>query len=238
MKAVILAAGRGTRLQPITNVIPKPLVTLGEYTIIEILLRQLRHAGFKDIIVTTYYLADLLELYLQKYQQQFPDMTITPYRMPGLLGTIGGLSALPGLDAPFLLLSCDLLTTVNYRALVAYHEQHNAVLTAAVYRKPYKLHLGMIETDAQNRIVAYHEKPELPIQVSMALYVLTPEVMPYIKREEYQDMPELITTLIHAGKPVLSYMPDAIYWLDIGRMEDLTQAQQEFEQRRALLLPE
>ncbi len=238
MKAVILAAGRGTRLQPITNVIPKPLVTLGDYTILEILLRQLRHAGFKDIIVTTYYLADLLELYLQKYQQQFPDITITPYRMPGLLGTVGGLSALPGLDAPFLLLSCDLLTTINYRALVTYHEQQQAVLTAAIYRKPYKLHLGMIETDAQNRIVAYREKPELAIQVSMALYVVTPDVLPYVKQAEYQDMPELITTLVRAGKTVMSYCPDDIYWLDIGRMEDLTQAQQEFEQHRPMLLPE
>jgi NDP-sugar pyrophosphorylase family protein len=222
MKAVILAAGRGTRLQPITNVIPKPLVTLGEYTMLEILLRQLRHAGFKEIIVTTYYLAELLELYLQKYQQQFPDITITPYRMPALLGTVGGLSAVPGLDAPFLLLSCDLLTNIQYRALVTYHEQQQAMLTAAVYRKSYPLHLGMIETDAQNRIVGYREKPILPIQVSMALYVMTPAVLPYIKQDEFQDMPDLIMTLVAAGKPVLSYMPDDIYWLDIGRMEDLT----------------
>lgn len=238
MKVVILAAGRGTRLHPITHAIPKPLVTLGDVTMLEILLRQLRHAGFLEVIVTTFHLADLLELYLERLRQQFPEMTITPYRMPGLFGTVGGLSAVPGLDAPFILMNCDLLTTMNYCAFVDYHNLHKPVLTAGIYRKPYKIHLGVIETDHENRILAYREKPELPIQVSMGLYVLTPDVLPYIKPDTYQDMPELITTLIDAGKPVLSYIPEDIYWLDIGRLDDLTQAQQEFEQRRALFLPD
>jgi NDP-sugar pyrophosphorylase family protein len=232
MKAVILAGGKGTRLAPYTTAFPKPLVPVGDMPILEIIIRQLAAAGFTEVTLTLGYLGELIRAYLATHKSlgNLLDLRFVDEEKP--TGTAGSLRNVEGLDETFMVMNGDVLTTLDYRALVQAHRASGAVLTVSAHRKHVKVDLGVLKlADGSDRIIDYIEKPEYDYPVSMGVYVYEPEALAYIPQNQYFDFPSLVLELIRHGKPVHSYMSEA-RWLDIGRHEDYVLAQELFEQHQ------
>ncbi len=233
MKAVILAGGKGTRLAPYTVVLPKPLMPVGERPILEIILQQLKHVGITEIVVAVGYLAELLEAYFGDGRRF--GVHITYSREPEPLGTAGPLALIDGLDETFLVMNGDLLTTLDYRQLIAHHHQTDAICTIAMYRREVQISLGVMKVDSANRLVDYVEKPTYDFQVSMGAYVFSPEILQHISQGQYLDFPDLVKNLLRDGY-VVSGFPFDGYWLDIGRHDDYAQAMADFEKMKHELI--
>jgi NDP-sugar pyrophosphorylase family protein len=236
MIAVVLAGGKGTRLAPFTYVFPKPLVPIGHKPILDVVIQQLAHCGFKDIVLSVGYHAELIQAYFQNCNSRFANLNITYVKEHQPTGTAGSLSMIPKLDETFLVMNGDVLTTLNYSNLISYHRKKGAMLTIAMHQKKVKIDLGVLETDEDGLLTRYIEKPEKSYLVSMGVYVYEPEVLEYIKPHPYLDFPDLVLQLLERGEKVAGYTCDE-YWLDIGRHEDYSQAQNEFEQMKCRLLP-
>jgi NDP-mannose synthase len=225
MKAVILAGGKGRRLAPLTVAFPKPLVPVGDRAVLEILIRQLVGCGITDVVLAVDHLAELLMAYVEGH----PELrALARYRFvrdrePG--GTAGPLARIDGLDdGPFLVTNGDLLTTLDFRALVAHHRASGAALTIAVHEKRVRLGLGVLELGADGCVARYTEKPEMRYDVSMGVYVYEPRARALIRPGEYLDFPDLVARLLAAGERVAAFRTEA-YWLDIGNPEDYARAQ-------------
>jgi len=232
MKAVILAGGRGARLAPYTTVFPKPLVPIGDRPILEIIIRQLLSHGIGDICLSVGYLGELIEAYFQNGHRNLPGLNLTYMRESRPLGTAGPLSRIPGLDGTFLVMKGDVLTTLDYRALCAFHKDAGAALTIATRRKDVRIDLGVLETNDRRELIAYREKPVYAFDISMGVYVYEPRVLPHIRTDEYLDFPDLVHRLLSAGEKVVGFHSDD-FWFDIGCREDYELAQQEFQTRPA-----
>ena len=226
MRAVILAGGKGSRLLPYTTVIPKPLMPVGNKPILELIVRQLKRYGFSRVTMAVGHLAELVEAYFGNGQKYGIDIDYSREDEP--LGTIGSLCLIDGLDETFLVMNGDVLTDLDYLKLLDFHKKQQAVATIGTYNKDFNVDLGVLEMDEYSRLKQYIEKPTLKYNVSMGIYVFEPEILSFIKPNAYLDFPDLILSLIEAGKEVVGFPFDG-YWLDIGRHEDYVRAQEEFE---------
>jgi NDP-mannose synthase len=232
MRAIILAGGRGTRMAPYTTVIPKPLLPVGEKPILEVVFRQLAAAGFTRVTLSLGYMSDYFKVFLAQHAALRRLVEIDYVEEEKPTGTAGSLASIDGLDDHFLVMNGDILTDLDYSALVKQHVESGAYLTIAGHKKPVKIDLGVLETDATGAIVDYVEKPTLNYLVSMGIYVYRPEVLRYITPGEYLDFPSLVLKLLSEGKPVKSYANNAM-WLDLGRPEDLQAANEIFIERES-----
>jgi len=232
MKTVILAGGKGTRLAPYTTIFPKPLVPIGDRPILEIIIRQLAAQGLGDIILSIGHLGELIEAYFQNVRGNIRGLSLEYFRENDPLGTAGPLAMIPGLDETFLAMNGDILTTIDYQALIRHHRKQRAALTIAMHRKDIKIDLGVLETDDGGKLVSYNEKPLYSFDVSMGIYVYEPRALEYIPKGKYMDFPDLVRVLMDNGETVAGYH-SRDYWLDIGRREDYELAQQEFDSRAA-----
>jgi len=235
LKAVILAGGRGTRLAPYTYVLPKPMMPIGDRTILEILLRQMKRAGINQVVLTVGHLAGLMQAFFQDGQQF--DLDITYSFEPKPLGTAGPLALVPDLNNTFLVSNGDILTLLDINDFTEFHHQHGGICTIATHERKHHVDLGVIEqNDDEFLITGYIEKPTLDYKVSMGLYIFEPEVLQYIPKDEYLDFPDLVLKLIEAGEHVIGY-PYTGYWMDLGNPEDYTQATNDFNKMRTQFLP-
>jgi NDP-mannose synthase len=233
MKTVILAGGKGTRLAPYTTIFPKPLVPIGDRPILEIIIRQLANQGFGDILLSVGYLGELIEAYFQNGHRNIPGLELDYFRESQPLGTAGSLAMIPGLEQDsFLAMNGDILTTLNYKALVERHRQSQAALTIAMHRKDISIDLGVLETNGFGDLISYREKPLYSFDVSMGVYVYEPRVLRYIPKGQYMDFPDLVQLLLKMGEKVSGFQSQD-YWLDIGRHEDYEIAQREYQSRAA-----
>jgi NDP-sugar pyrophosphorylase family protein len=235
MKAVILAGGKGRRLAPYTAILPKPLMPVGDVPILEVVIRQLKCAGFEEITMAVGYLAELLMSYFGDGSKLGVHIRYSREEQP--LGTAGPLGLIDDLDEPFLVMNGDLLTTLNYRAMWEHHTTHTAIATLATSQRDVNIDLGVIETDHQNRVQRYIEKPTYHYTVSTGIYIFEPAVLKYIPYQIPQDLPALILNLLAEGHEVATYPFEGL-WLDIGRPDDFERAIAEFELHRAEFLTE
>lgn len=235
VQAVILAGGRGTRLAPYTVVLPKPLIPVGDRPILEIILRQLRHHGIDDLTFAVGYLAELLEAYFGDGERF--GVRIRYSRESEPLGTAGPIKLIRGLTDSFLVMNGDLLTDLDYNALLRHHRERGAACTIAMYRRQVQVTLGVMQTDAHSRLLDYIEKPTYDFNVSMGAYVFEPWIVDLIPSGRPYDFPDLIRELLRQGQHVAAY-PFEGYWLDIGRHEDYAQAMEDFARMRSRLLRE
>lgn len=233
MKAVILAGGKGTRLVPYTRVIPKPLMPVGDMSILEVLLRQVKHAGVDEIILTVGHQATLLRAFFQNGEGLGMPIRFSYEDKP--LGTAGPLRRIDGLDETFLVMNGDVLTTLDFNKLVEFHRQSRAVLTIAVNQREVKIDLGVLNLNSNDRVVDYIEKPTYHFDVSMGIYVFEPSVMEYIPDNEYFDFPSLVLKLIAADQLVKVFRHEG-YWMDLGNLADYEQAVNDFEKMKSQFL--
>jgi len=237
MRAVILAGGRGSRLAPFTSVVPKPLLPVGDTPILEIIIRQLAHAGFDHITLTLGWMSTYFHAFIAQHRSLSRLAKIDFVEEEQPTGTAGSLASVPGLRGTFLVMNGDILSTLDYPALLAHHHAQKGLLTIALHHKDVKIDLGVIHTDAAGQVTEYIEKPTLSYGVSMGIYVYSEEMLSFIEPGEYLDFPSLVLRLLAARKKVATYA-SAARWLDLGRFEDLQLASEIFAQARTEFLPE
>jgi NDP-sugar pyrophosphorylase family protein len=234
MEAVLLVGGKGTRLAPLTQVLPKPLLPVGGVPITEIIIRQLVHAGFSRIHMCTGYLADYIRLYFQDGERWKASIQYTQEEMP--LGTAGPLGYLKGkLERDFLMMNGDLITTLDYARLYHFHLEQGAHLTLAAHQQEESNRFGCLQVEG-NRLLGVEEKPKRISLVNMGIYVLHPSVLQVVPAGEYLDMPQLINQLIAAGKRVHVYTSEDL-WMDVGCHDAFERAQRLFPDIRDRILP-
>lgn len=235
MRAFILAGGKGIRLRPYTMSFPKPLMPIGDYPILEIVIRQLARQGFDRVTISTGHLAELIGAYFGDGARW--DITIDYLREDKPLSTAGPLGLLEEFDEPLLVMNGDVLTTMDYAMLVAEHEGHGAEATVAVTQRTVRVDFGVVQFGEDDLLSEWIEKPRLPYWVSTGVYVTSPAARALVGAGESLGMPDLLLRVKTSGGSDFCARSEA-FWLDIGRVEDYQQAQDEFESHRAEFLGE
>ncbi len=235
MQAVILAGGKGRRLAPYTTVLPKPLMPIGDMPILEVILRQLKRAGITEIKMAVGHLAEIMQAFFGDGKRLGLKIEYSLEEKP--LGTAGPLSLIKDLSSPFIVMNGDILTDLDFSALISYHQDKKAIATVATYKRHVKIDFGVIEIDDHNSLTGYIEKPSFDYRVSMGIYVFNKEVLSYIPHNKYLDFPDLVLKLLKDNKNIVSYPFDG-YWLDIGRPDDYAIAIEEFDKKREIFLPD
>lgn len=234
MKAVILAGGKGARLAPYTKILPKPLMPIGDMPILEVILRQIKLAGLKDVVLTVGHLSELLRTFFQDGARLGLNVVYSYEDFP--LGTAGPISFVTGLDETFLVMNGDVLSTLPLGDLIRFHKEQKAIATIATHHRKIKIDLGVIQWNGGTQIMGYIEKPSYDYSVSMGIYVFEPEVLAYVPKGQYYDFPDLVKKLIDAGEKVVGYRFDG-YWQDLGRPDDYESAARDFDSMRSQFLP-
>ena len=230
MQTIILAGGRGSRLDPYTRILPKPLFPIGDKPIAAILVHQLQRAGTTEIIMCLGYLADLIRTYFRDGSDFSLSIRYSVESEP--LGTAGPLKKVPNLEENFLVVNGDELTTLDFRALYEHHLAMNADMTVAVQKKTTSSSFGVLEIK-DGQVTAYSEKPTLNYWASMGIYVINKRVLSLIPENERFDMPDLVQRLLGEAAHVVSYESRDL-WFDVGTKADLEKAKEEFEQLKLL----
>jgi len=237
VQALILAGGRGRRLEPYTTHIPKPLMPIGDIPILEILVRQLSQNGVSSIIMAVGYLHHMIESYFKNGEQFDIDIRYSLEENP--LGTAGPINlVLNHLEDDFLILNGDILTDLNFSELFDAHIKHDADVTIATYKRTVDIDFGVIESNANSELEDYKEKPSFNFLVSMGVNVLKKSsILPFVEREGYLDLPDLILKLKESKKKVFCAQ-QTCEWLDIGRPVDYNIAIDLFKKRKEIFLPD
>lgn len=228
LQAVVMAGGFGTRLRPLTEELPKPMLPVGERPLLELIIEQLREADICRVNITTHYKPEKITDYFGDGQKFGVELNYVNENMP--LGTAGALGLMEMPLEPLLVINGDILTQVDFRAMQAYHRTHQADLTVAVRQYDFQVPYGVLECDGPY-VLGLREKPSYNFFVNAGIYLLQPTVHHYIPRNQRFDMTDLIETLISAGKTVVSF-PIVEYWLDIGQHTDYQQAQEDLQSGR------
>lgn len=228
MKAVIMAGGLGERLKPLTKVIPKPLLPVGDTTVLEVQILNLRNCGVREIFLALCYKHRLFEAYFHDGAKWGVDLHYSVEPEP--LGTAGPLSLLRDrLDEPFLVVNGDILTDLDYARMHAAHVASGADLTVATKMIKFPLQYGVIH-HAGERILNIEEKPSLTAEINAGIYVINPSVLDHVPDATRVSMDDLLHRLISQSAHVSRYAMSE-YWLDIGQMGDYEKAQDLVTQR-------
>lgn len=234
-RAIILAGGLGTRLKPYTVVLPKPLMPIGEFPILEVILRQLARAGFERITMAVNHQAELIKAFFQNGARWGTQVDFSVEDAP--LSTMGPLRLIPDLPEDFLVMNGDVLTDLDFSAFYEAHVSSRRRFTISAYRRQQMVDYGVLETDAGSNLVGFQEKPCQQYLVSMGIYMVNRAVLEFIPPQKPYGFDQLMLDMIRASKPP-TVAPYDGYWLDIGRPDDYAQAIEEFDRLRPRFLGE
>lgn len=222
---VLMAGGPGTRLQPLTDECPKPLLAVGGRPILETILESFSEQGFKRIFLSINYKAEMIRNYFGAGDRW--GVQVEYLHEGARLGTAGALSLLPERPtAPVVVMNSDLLTRANFDSLLQFHIAQSATATMAVREYDFQVPYGVVRL-VGTRIEAIEEKPLQKFFVNAGIYVLSPDALKHLPGKTFFDMTTLFEHLIAAGKITAAY-PLHEYWLDIGRLEEFERAQREW----------
>ena len=211
---VIMAGGKGTRLKPITNVIPKPLVPVGDKTILEVILDQFESIGCHKFYMSVNYKADMLKYYLSQIERKY-DIEFFVEDKP--LGTIGSVSLLKGkIKTPFFVSNCDSINEQDYRDVYDYHINNHNDMTIVTMVKSFKIPYGVIETGEDGLMTALKEKPEQTYQVNTGVYILNPELIDEIPEGSFFHITDLMEKVQRRGGRVGCFPVSEHSWKDMG----------------------
>jgi len=226
-RIILMAGGLGTRLRPLTEEMPKPLLKIGNKPILETIIENFAKYGFVNITISVNYKAGMIKEYFGDGSAL--GVNIDYIEETKRLGTAGALSLIKERpQEPFFVMNADLLTNVNFEHLLEFHMMEHSVATMCVREYDYHVPYGVIQTEG-SRIVSIEEKPIHKFFVNAGIYTLSPQVFEYIPKNEFYDMPTLFDAIIKDELTTASF-PIHEYWLDIGRMSDFERAQNEYSE--------
>ena len=225
---VLMAGGMGTRLRPLTDEVPKPMLQIGDKPILESILESFAEYGFWQFYIAVNYKAEVIERHFGKGDKW--DVQIEYIREDKKLGTAGPLSLLPAApQSPILVMNADILTRVNFSYLLDFHERSLAAATVCIREYKHTIPYGVVHM-TENDLTGIEEKPIHRSMVSAGIYVLEPETLNRLPKGGHYEMPELLQGLVNDGKKLAGF-PIHEYWLDIGRLEDLERAHEFFAEQ-------
>lgn len=225
MKAIILAGGKGTRLRPFTSVIPKPLVPVGDRTVLEILICRLSDQQITDLVLCVNHMSALIKAYFGNGARWGANIQYS--EEDGFLGTVAPIKLVADLPDNFLVMNGDLLTDLDFRDLFRCHMQNRSLLTVAIHRRLSQVDFGVIDVDRErNVVVGFREKPVEELNVSMGVYAFSKRLLHYVPDNRPFGFDDLVLTLLREKQAVHVY-PFTGYWLDIGRPADYDKANQD-----------
>lgn len=224
---VLMAGGLGSRLRPLTDDCPKPLLKVGDKPILETILQTFINSGFKHFYLSVNYKAKMIEDYFGNGEKWGVEIRYIYEKQR--MGTAGSLGLLPEKPTkPFFIMNGDLLTKVNFEQLLNFHLEHKASATMCVRQYEYQVPYGVVEIQ-NHRLITIKEKPTKSFFVSAGIYVLSPETLELIPENTYFDMPSLFEELVKRNIETAVF-PIREYWLDIGRLEDFQKANGEYKE--------
>jgi mannose-1-phosphate guanylyltransferase len=228
MDAVILAGGRGTRLLPVTTSIPKALLPLGDWPIIDVIMSQLAASGVRRVFVCLGHLAPVIQAHLSNGASRHMDVRYVVEETP--LGTAGGIRQISDLAEDFLVVNGDTLTDLDFAALWRFHKEHDAWATLFTPWIEDNSQYGVVSIDsATGLLTSYEEKPRRGYHVSSGIYALSRRMLPLLPPAGHCDMPDLVRAAMHAGGKIVAYRTDA-YWQDIGLASHYERATIDFQE--------
>ena len=222
LSAVVMAGGFGTRLAPLTDTLPKPMLPVGDRPVLEHIVDRLREANIRSIALTTHYMAEKIEDHFGDGSDHGVAISYTKESRP--LGTAGALRLLEQPTSSFVVINGDVMTDVNLAALHDFHIEHEAELTMAISRIEYSIPYGVVETNDRAQITSLTEKPSYPYFVNAGVYLCEPSVIDSIPENERFDMTDLVDLLMSQGRSVVAF-PIWEHWQDIGFHTDYEDAQ-------------
>lgn len=227
MKAVILAGGLGTRLKPFTEVIPKPLLPIGEKAVLEIQIEHLKQHGFNEIFLATNYKSNYIENFFGDGSRYGVKLIISREEKP--LGTVGPLTLLQSeLKEPFVVMNGDILSNINFTNFYNFAIQKETLLSISIKKiiMPYAFGNIFFENDL---VTGIEEKPDIITYALAGIYLMKPDILNFIPKNEYYGMDSLIKRMLSESLPISKYELNE-YWLDIGRIDDFEAAQKDFQE--------
>ena len=234
-RAVILAGGKGTRLRPYTVVFPKPLMPIGEFPILEVIIRQLVKHGFDHVTMAVNHQAEIIKAFFQDGAKWGIRIDYSQEDKP--LSTIAPLRLIQNLPENFLVMNGDILTDLSYSDLFDEHVSKRNIFTISSHVREQKIDYGVLEVDASGYLCSFLEKPKSKYMVSMGVYVANRRIMSFIPQDQSYGFDNLMLDLIDAKQPPSVREFDG-YWLDIGRPDDYMQAIEEFDQMKPRFMGE
>ena len=229
LKAVVMAGGFGRRLMPLTEEVPKPMLPLGDKPILELIVNQLQNSGIRKVHMATHYKPEVIRQHFGAGEKFGLEIQYVNEDQP--LGTAGALGGLEKSDEPMLVLNGDILTRVDFRAMLAFHRESRAELTVAVRKYDFQVPYGVIQCDGVE-VRKVEEKPNYNFFVNAGIYLLEPSAHRSIPSAQRFDMTDLIEKLTAESRRVVAF-PVVEYWMDIGRLSDYQQAQEDIIKLRS-----
>ena len=221
LRAIVMAGGYGVRLRPLTDQTPKPMLPVGGRPLLQHTIEQLKKSGIQRVDLSTHYKADVIANHFGDGHEF--GLQIEYIHEDSPLGTAGAVRGVDSCDGPLLVINGDILTQVNFRALLDYHRDHKAFLTVGVRQYQVQVPYGVVECNGAE-VTGISEKPKISFFVNAGIYLLDPRAKNYIPSGQRFDMTDLIQRLVEDQRPVVSF-PIIEYWLDIGSPLDYEQAQ-------------
>jgi dTDP-glucose pyrophosphorylase len=225
-KVVLMVGGLGTRLRPLTENIPKPMLKVGDKPILETIVLNFKKYGFTDIVMCVNYKSHVIE-------EHFGDGSNFGIKIEYIyekerMGTAGALSLLSSKPTePFFVMNGDLLTKVNFEHLLNHHVSNGSIATMCLRKYEYDIPYGVVNLNSDKNIISIEEKPQYSYFINGGIYLINPEVLNNIPENQFFDMPSLFEVLLKNDKMCGSYIIKE-YWLDIGRLSDYEKANHEY----------
>lgn len=216
---VIMAGGKGTRLKPYTDILPKPLIPIGEKTITEYIVENFAEYGCKDVTMIVNYKKDFIKAY---FNDSEIGKDIKFIEEQAYMGTGGGLKLLKDCMAgTFFMSNCDILVEADYDKILQYHRNAGNIITLVCARKKFQIPYGTVHLDESGQIMGLQEKPEFEYHVNTGLYLIEPEFLDLIPGEVFVHITDIIEKCIQEGKRVGAFLIDDDDWMDMGQMDEL-----------------
>ncbi|WP_052597846.1 nucleotidyltransferase family protein [Aureispira sp. CCB-QB1] len=226
---VIMAGGQGTRLKPLTNIIPKPLVPIGERAIMELIINSFNSLGCMEFYCSVNYKAKMIEQYFSELDRNY---TIEYFQEAFPLGTAGSLSMLKGkINSSFFVSNCDILIDQDYTEIYTFHKKHNYELTIVAALKNYKIPYGILEVSENGKLEAVKEKPDLTFFVNTGMYILEPHLLQEIPSKKYFDITDLFEKIKQRNGKIGVFPISEGAWMDIGNWDEYSKTQDIFKKK-------
>ena len=219
---VIMAGGRGTRMEPFTKVLPKPLIPIHGEPVIEHIIERFTVHGIKSFILSINYKSRIMKAYFEELKPNYSYRFIDESKP---LGTVGAIKCLQGdINTPFFVTNCDIILDIDYADFYNFHLKNNYDLTLVASMKNYSIPYGTCELDNEGKLDIINEKPELDFLINAGLYIISPEILEYIPDDKLYNITDLIIDSKKHGKNIGVYPVDDESWIDIGHWSEYKKA--------------